>query len=194
MIRAGFTIHNPLTQSRIEVLKSDAETAGRGWLLQVHTAPNMPPDIVEHIHLTWTETFTILSGTAYYSLDGVQKTAQAGDSFVVQPGQRHIHPWNAGSTEMVYQQSDDFGKSEPQAVQEVLGVFATTAALAGQGKVDAAGRPKNPLQLAAALRVLTRYGGYDASLPIGAQNAIAATLGRVAEWLGYKGVNPALIG
>lgn len=193
MIRAGFTVHNPQTHSRTVVLESDAETAGRGWLLEVHTAPHMRSDIAEHLHLEWTETFTILSGTAYYSLDGQQKTAQAGESFVVKPGQRHIHPWNAGETEMVYQQRNDFGKVAPDAVQEVLGTFATTAFLASEGKVDDTGRPTNPLQLAAALRTLTKHGGYDASMSIGAQNVLSATLGRLAEFMGYRAVDARVV-
>lgn len=192
MIRAGFTINNPLTKSRTIVLESDAETQGTGWLLEVHGASGSGPDIVEHFHKDWVEQFDLISGTAYYSLAGVQHTLHAGESFVVQPGQRHIHPWSAGSEPIVYRQRNNFGRATPEAVQDVLGVFATTAALAGQGKVDAAGRPKNPLQLAAALKVLVRHGGYDASLPVGAQHVIAATLGNLAEALGYRGADKRL--
>lgn len=190
MIRAGFTIENPTTKSRIVVLESDAETKGQGWLLEVHAPPKAGPDIGEHFHLTWTETFEILAGQAYYQLDGVKKTAQAGETIVMPPGVKQIHPWNAGETELVYRQRDTFGKADPQAVQEVLGVFATTAGLARLGQVDEKGLPKNPLQLAATLRILTRYGGYDASVPVGMQNFLAATLGRLAESLGYKAVDP----
>jgi hypothetical protein len=71
-----------------------------------------------------------------------------------------------------------------------LGVFATVAGLARQGKVDNNGRPKNPLQLAAMLRTLGAYGGYDASLPIPVQNFLVATLGRLADALGYKAIHP----
>jgi quercetin dioxygenase-like cupin family protein len=102
MIRAGFIFENPLTQSRVEVLEGDAETKGTGWLLEVHCIPKAPSDIPEHLHLTWTETFEIISGTAYYKLDGIQKTAKAGEKFVVLARHLHIHPWNAGDTEMVY--------------------------------------------------------------------------------------------
>jgi len=95
---------------------------------------------------------------------------------------------------MVYRQSNRFGQRSLSAVQEVLGTFATIAGLAGQGKIAANGLPKDPLQLAATLRTLTRHGGYDASLPASAQNFIAATLGRLAEALGYRAVYPQFIG
>ena len=189
MIRAGFTIDSPLTKSHLIVIESDLETKGKGWLLEIQCVPNAQSDVPEHLHLTWTETFEIISGSAHYSLDGIQKTITAGEKFVVLPGHRHIHPWNAGSTEMVYRQRDNFEQPSPGAVQDVLGVFATRADLAREGKVDSQGRPKSPLQLAVTMRMLNKYGGYDARVPIFVQNLIGGTLGRFAGLLGYDAVD-----
>jgi len=105
----------------------------------------------------------------------------------------HVHPWNAGDTEMVYRQVNDFGRPDRAAVQEVLGVFATINGLAEEGKIGRRGLPKNPLQLAATLRTLARYGGFDAKLPIPLQQLVSATLGRLAEALGYRGCYPRYI-
>jgi hypothetical protein len=123
----------------------------------------------------------------------VQKTASAGDTIIVQPRQPHIHPWNAGETELVHQQFDVFDQPNAQAVQEVLGVFATLAGLAREGKVNQRGEPKNPLQLAATLKTLNKHGGYDVKLPIQVQDALAATLGSLAEVLGYKAIYPQFV-
>jgi hypothetical protein len=194
MIRAGFTIQNPMTKSRTIVVEGDAETKGMGWLLEVHCAPQMKSDVPEHLHLTWTETFEIISGSAHYKLNGIQKRAESGEKFVVLPRELHIHPWNAGDTEMVYRQTNRFEQPCPQAVQDVLGVFATRVGLAREGKVDSNGRPKNPLQLGITLRTLNRYGGYDARTPIAVQNFLGATLGRLAQALGYKAVYPEFVG
>lgn len=193
MIQAGFTFENPLTKGRTIVLKSDAETNGNGWLLEHYSIPHAPPDIPEHLHLTWTETFEIIAGKAFYKLDGVQQSASAGDTIIVHPRQSHIHPWNAGETELVYRQHDVFDQPNAQAVQEVLGVFATIAGLARAGKVNQHGKPKNPLQLAATLKTLNKHGGYDAKLPRRVQDALAATLGSLAEALGYKAIYPQFI-
>jgi len=190
MIRAGFTIDSPLTKSHLIVIESDLETKGMGWLLEIHCVPNAQSDVPEHLHLTWTETFEIISGSAYYSLDGVQKSIKAGENFIVLPGHRHIHPWNAGSTELVYRQRDNFEHPSSAAVQDVLGVFAKRADLAHEGKVDSQGRPTNPFQLAVTMRMLNKHGGYDARVPIFLQNIIGGTLGRCAELLGYKAVDP----
>lgn len=193
MIRAGFIIENPITRGRTIVLQSDAETNGTGWLLEHHSAPHAPPNIPEHVHLTWTETFEIIAGQAFYKLDGVQKTANAGDTFVVHPRQPHIHPWNAGETELVYRQLDVFDPPNAQAVQDVLGVFATIAGLAREGKVNQRGEPKNPLQMAVTLKTLNKHGGYDAKLPIWVQDLLTATLGSLAEVLGYKAIHPQFV-
>lgn len=193
MIRAGFVIENPLTGSRTTVVESAAETNGMGWLLEVTCTPNSGPDIPEHLHLTWTERFTIIEGTAHYKIEGIQKTAQAGESFTVLPRQLHVHPWNAGETALVFRQTSQFGDRSPEAVDDVLGVFATLAGLARSGKVDKRGLPRNPLQLAVTIRTLARHGSYDASVPIGIQRLMAGTLGRVAGWLGYAGVDPTYI-
>lgn len=193
MIRAGFTIENPQTKSRTIVVESDAETKGMGWLLEVHCAPQARSDVSEHLHLTWTENFEIISGSAHYKLNGVRKRASAGEKFVVLPGELHIHPWNAGDTEMVYRQTNRFEQPSSQAVQDVLGVFATRAGLAREGKVDSNGRPKNLLQLGITLKTLNMHGGYDARMPIAVQNFLGATLGGFAKVLGYKAVYPQFV-
>ena len=194
MIRAGFMIESPRTGTRTVVLKSDFETGGEGWVLELHSLPHAGPDIAEHLHLTWTETFEVISGTAFYKLGGVRKTAQAGESFVVLPRQLHVHPWNAGESEMVYRQTNKFDPPSAQAVQDVLGAFATIAGLTREGKIGKDGRPKNLFQLAATMRTLNRHGGYDAKLSIPAQNFISATLGRLAGILGYRSVYPRFVG
>jgi hypothetical protein len=166
------------------------ETKGMGWGLEVHCVPKTLSDVPEHLHLTWTETFEILSGSAYYKLNGIEKKALAGEEFVVLPAQLHVHPWNTGDTELVYRQTDKFEQPRSDAVQDVLGVFVTRAGLVREGKIDESGRPKNPLQLADTLRTLNKYGAYDARVPIPVQNFLGATLGWFAELFGYKAVYP----
>jgi len=190
VIHPGFTIDNLFSKTHTVVLESDLETQGRSWLIEVHCQPGSRPEAGEHLHLLWTETFEIVSGTAYYKLDGNQQTAQAGEKFVVVPHHPHVHPWNAGDTDMVYRQGNQFEQPNPQAVQDILGVIATMARLARTGKLDNKGLPKNLLQLGAILKMVTRHGVYDTSFPIPVQDFVAATLGSLAEALGYKAVYP----
>ncbi len=189
MIRKGFVIENPVSGSRVTVLESEMETDGRGWLLEVRVPPHAGPDVPEHLHLTWTESFEIVSGRASYRLNHIAKEAAGGETVVMPPGQPHVHPWNTGDADLVYLQRSDFGGYDPGAVQDVLGIFATRAGLTREGRCDARGRPKDPLQLAVTLQLLTKHGGYDAGASILAQDLLSATLGTLGKICGYKAVH-----
>jgi hypothetical protein len=89
---------------------------------------------------------------------------------------------------MIYRQTNDFGASTPEAVSDVLGAFATINGLAREGRIGKKGLPKNPLQAAATIRTLTKHGGFDAAVPVALQLCLSATLGRLAEALGYRAV------
>ena len=190
MIKAGFETTDPITGTRTKVLEGAKETQGKGWVIEVHCPEGAQPSILEHVHLTWHERFEIVQGSGTYLLGGIKKMAKAGDIIEMPAGVKHIHPWNNGPGTMIYRQFNDFGKADPQAVHDVLGVFATINGLAREGKVNKKGLPKNLLQFAATLRTLVRYEGFDAAVPIGVQRLVSSTLGRIAEGLGYKGVYP----
>ena len=192
MIRAGFTFEHPTTKTRTVVLESDAETKGMGWLLEVTRYSKLGSDLGEHLHLTWTETFEILKGTAKYKLDGNERIAKAGESFVVEPGHFHVHPWNANEEELVYRQRDHFAKPSPAAVQDILGIFATRAGMARDGI-----RPRGFAKLlfqSATIRTAIKHGNYVASPSMSMQKLLAATLGLLGELLGYKAVHPKYVG
>jgi mannose-6-phosphate isomerase-like protein (cupin superfamily) len=190
MIRAGFETTDPITQTRSVVVEGAEEMDGRGWVIEVHCPEGAAPAILPHVHLTWSETFEVLEGTAAYRLGPEEGTLAKGESVVMPAGVPHVHPWNAGPGRMVYRQTNDFGGRSPSAVDDVLGVFATINGLAREGKVGKRGLPRNPLQFAATLRTLVKHEGFDAGVPIAAQRVLSATLGRIAEGLGYRGVYP----
>ena len=97
-------------------------------------------------------------------------------------------PAERGADEMVYRQTNDFGATTPDAVTELLGVLATLNGLAREGRVGKRGLPKNPLQFVATGRIYTKHGVCSAAVPIPIQKGLAATFGRLAEALGYRGV------
>jgi len=134
------------------------------------------------------ETFEILQGSAICRLGGAEHRLAAGESIVMPPKVPHAHPWNAGPGVMVYRQTNDFGASTPDAVDDVLGAFATIHGLAREGRVGKRGLPRNLLQFAATGRAYTKHGSFDAAMPILLQVGLSATLGRLAEALGYRAV------
>jgi quercetin dioxygenase-like cupin family protein len=192
MIRAGFTFEHPTTKTRTVVLESDAETNGMGWLLEVTRYSKSGSDLGEHLHLTWTETFEIIKGTAKYKLDDNERIAKAGESFVVEPSHFHIHPWNATDDELVYRQRDRFAERNPAAVQDILGIFATRTGMARDG-IRYKGFAKLLFQ-SATIRTAIRHGNYVASPSMTTQKLLASTLGLLGELLGYKAVNPKYVG
>lgn len=188
MLRAGFETTHPATGTRSVLLEGAEERDGRGWVIEVFCPVGAPPHILAHVHDEWSETFEIVEGSAAYRLGGEEFAAEAGDTVVMPPGVPHVHPWNVGPREMCYRQINDFGRADPTAVDDVIGVFATLNGLAMEGRVGGRGLPRNPLQFAATLRTLVRHGGYDAAVPRGVQRLLAGSLGRFAEALGYRGV------
>jgi quercetin dioxygenase-like cupin family protein len=193
MIRAGFTFEHPTTKTHTVVLESDAETNGMGWLLEVTRYSKLGSDLGEHLHLTWTETFEIIKGTAKYKLDGIEKIAKAGESFVVQPNHFHIHPWNTTDEELVYRQRDRFAKASPAAVQDILGIFATRTGMARDRIRFKKGSAKL-FQEAVTIRIAIKHGNYMASPSIFAQKVLGSTLGLIGELLGYRAVHPKYVG
>jgi len=183
MIRAGFTFEHPTTKTRTMVLESDAETNGMGWLLEVTRYSKLGSDLGEHLHLTWTETFEIIKGTAKYKLDGIEKIAKAGESFVVEPHHFHVHPWNATDEELVYRQRDRFAQPSPAAVQDILGIFATRTGIRLKGFAKL-------LFQSATIRTAIKHGNYVASPSMTMQKVLGSTLGLLGEFLGYKAVHP----
>ena len=192
MIRAGFTFEHPTTKTRTVVLESDAETNGMGWLLEVTRYSKSGSDLGEHLHLTWTETFEIIKSTAKYKLDGNERIAKAGESFVVEPGHFHVHPWNTNDEELVYRQRDRFDKPNPAGVQDILGIFATRTGMARDG-IRYRGFAKLLFQ-SATIRTAIKHGNYVANPSTAMQNVIASTLGLLGELLGYRAVNPKYVG
>ena len=188
MIGPGFETTDPITQTRLVVVKGAQETGGRGWVTEVHCPEKAAPWVAPHVHRTWTETFEILQGEAGYRLGTAVQTLRKGETIVMPPGVPHAHPWNTGSGIMIYRHTNDFGATTPEAVHDVLGAFATINGLAGEGRIGKNGVPKNLLQAAATIRTLTKHGGFDAALPISFQLAFSATLGRLAEALGYRAI------
>ena len=188
MISPGFETTDPITGTRIVVLKGARETGGRGWETEVHCPEGAAPWVKAHVHRTWTETFEIVQGSASYRLGREVHPLRAGERVTMPPGVPHVHPWNTGPGVMIHRQINDFGAATPDAVDEVLGVFVTLHGLAREGRIGKQGLPKNPLQAAATIRTLNKHGGFDAAVPIPLQLGLSATLGRLAEALGYRAV------
>ncbi len=192
-LKPGFSTVDPRTGTRMRLVEGNDEQDGMGWVLEVECPAGVASSIKAHLHTSWTETFEILHGSARFVLDGREGAIEKGESIVVPPGHTHVHPWNAGDGMMQYRQTNRFDRRDLDAVDDVLGTFATINGLAREGKVRGDGLPRNPLQFAATIRTLVKHEGFDATVPVWLQRVLAATLGRLAEALGYRAVDPKFI-
>lgn len=192
MIRAGFTFEHPTTKTRTVVLEAAEETEGMGWLLELTRYSASGSDLGEHLHQTWTEIFEIIQGTAKYSLDGTERIAKAGESFVVEPGHFHIHPWNADKEQLIYRQRSRFDKPDPAAIQDILSIFATRTGMARDG-IRLKGLPKLLMQFAT-IRTAVKHGNYVARPSMAAQKVLGSTLGLLGELLGYGAIRAKYVG
>ena len=68
MIRAGFETTEPFTLPGTVVVEGAEETVGGGWVIEVHCPEGARPAILEHVHVTWSETFEILEAVSYTHL------------------------------------------------------------------------------------------------------------------------------
>ena len=81
-------IENPRTGERIEFLERSP-----GLLVMDATWPRPGQRAVEHLHPGMEETWHVLEGRAAFRIDGVESTAEPGESVVAAPGVRHL-AWN----------------------------------------------------------------------------------------------------
>ena len=102
------------------------------------------------------------------------------------PSHFHVHPWNATDEELVYRQRDHFAQSNPAAVQDILGIFATRTGMARDG-IRYKGFAKLLFQ-SATIRTAIKHGNYVASPSMAMQKVLGFTLGWLGESLGYKAV------
>ena len=189
MLDVGVKVNNPRSGTEFELLAIEED----GFVLRyVMNRPSKAPDFAEHFHVGWHEDYKILSGEGTYRLDGVDGKARAGDTVAMPERIKHIHPKNTSPEPMVMEQHATVTGHGPQAVRDTLGFFFTMFEWESEGRIalDKLGLPKHPMKFAAAGRILGRAGGYDARLPKGAQDFSAATVGRLAEALGYEVIDP----
>src|SRR6184192_4532597 len=93
----GPIIENPLHGERIRFLKTAPETNGELVQYESWLAPGGGVG-VPHIHPVQQSDFTVVSGTASFSVHGARFVLGPGQSLTVPPGTEHCL-WNAGEVE-----------------------------------------------------------------------------------------------
>jgi quercetin dioxygenase-like cupin family protein len=138
MIRAGDTIHNPVTGERIVFHQTSADTGGEAVVIETFVEPGGFVASA-HVHPAQEERFQVLRGTVGFQVGRTKQTAGPGARVTIPAGTRHRF-WNAG---------DDVAQfvCEIRPALQFESLLETMFALAADGKTNRKGMP-NPLRLA----------------------------------------------
>jgi mannose-6-phosphate isomerase-like protein (cupin superfamily) len=138
MIRAGDTIHNPVTGERLVFRKTSAETGGQAVVIETFVQPNGFV-AAAHVHPTQEERFEILRGSVGFKIGRKKLVAGPGQRLTVPAGTPHKF-WNAGDDEAHF-------VCEVRPALQFESLLETMFALAADGKTNRKGMP-SPLWLA----------------------------------------------
>ena len=138
-----------------------------------------------HVHPTEVEVFEIVAGRARYRVGRHAYERDAPYAYGIPPGALHVHPANAGASELHVRQTVRPDPPNAELVDGVARFFETTFALAQRRELYAIGLFRDPLQSAITLHDLLFPFAYVAWLPIGAQEALIGRLADVARRRGY---------
>jgi uncharacterized RmlC-like cupin family protein len=138
-----------------------------------------------HVHPTEVEVFEIVSGRARYRVGRRVHEKEGPYAYGVPPGALHIHPANAGPSELHVRQSIRPDPPDRDLVEGVERFFETAFAVAQRRQVYAIGLFRDPLQSAITLHDLLFPFAYLPWLPPRAQDALIGRLAAVARRRGY---------
>jgi mannose-6-phosphate isomerase-like protein (cupin superfamily) len=184
MTLTGLRMEDPRTGLVVVVTSADEER-GTGYEV-VYTLPPgsgsnaFPP----HWHRNWTERFEVLAGSSTCRLGRRDIPVAEGETVELPPGVTHIHPWNAGTTELRVRQTSTLLDPDPAAVRDTILSVAMLLWLSREGKVDRNGMP-SMLRAAPILRRLQKGGGYLPGLPARAQEVLGDLLTGLATRRGH---------
>ena len=172
MLSKGDELHDKRFGERYLVLEAARDNGGELVRIQDTAAPG-PSRRPISAHPAQHERFEVLSGTLGLTVDGQQHLLQAGDSFVVEPGARHL-PHNAGDGELRF-----LAEMRPAGrFEEFLAEITAVNNTERQG----------PAYLLTAARVINRFPDVEhpTPLPAALDRALFATLAAAAKLLGLR--------
>jgi quercetin dioxygenase-like cupin family protein len=138
MIRAGDSIHNPVTGERIVFRQTSADTNGEAVVIETFVEPHGFV-AAAHVHPSQEERFQVLRGTVGFKIGGKEQISGPGTRVTVPAGTSHKF-WNAGEETAQF-------VCEVRPALQFESLLETMFALAADGKTNRKGMP-NPLRLA----------------------------------------------
>jgi len=184
MARPGETLVDP-SGVRLVFRETASSAAGAVIALDWFVPPGRRLVALPHVHPHHVEVFEIVSGRARYRVGRHVRERGAPYAYGVPPGALHVHPANAGESELNVRQIVRPDPPDRALVAGVEQFFETSFALEQRGDVYAIGLFRDPLQSAITLHDLLFPFAYLPWLPPAAQQALLGRLAGVARARGY---------
>jgi quercetin dioxygenase-like cupin family protein len=181
-IKAGDTIHNPVSGETFVFTQTAADTNGALLQLEctVEPAGRLAVPLV-HCHPIQEERFIVKSGSVLVNLEGQTHIYTAGETAIIPAGK--FHDWrNASDTEAAVFTVE----MRPALRWETL--FASVFASARDGRLSSDGKP-NPISMALVLHYYQDHF-YLQGPPIALQKMMFAAIAPFARLLGHKETYP----
>ena len=177
---------DPVTGTRIAVLKTSAESGGKLLQFEETYSPGRGKEAnAPHLHLSVDERFEIVEGRAAYVVNGAEQFAETGATLVIPRGTAHLNPYNAGDAPMRMIHSIALDPSNARTLESFENAFDMLSQLAQRGKLNEQRQPKSFLQFAVILQSLHPHS-YAAGIPIPIQRPMFGVLGGLGRLLGYR--------
>ncbi len=178
-MRAGEVYVNPASGERAVVVLGTNETAGKRLVVDLRLRPNGGM-VGRHYHPKMREQFRVLVGSLAYTLNGVEKIANVGESTDITPGTLHDF-WNPGTEEALV-------RVDVQPAERFAALIKNGFSLAQDGKTDRTGKP-GMLQIALLAREFDDVIRYDKG-PRVVQRLLFFLLTPLAKANGLRGSYP----
>ncbi len=178
-MRAGEVYVNPASGERAVVVLGTNETAGKRLVVDLYLRPNGGM-VGRHYHPEIREQFRVLVGSLTYTLNGVEKIANVGESIDITPGILHDF-WNPGTEEALV-------RIDVQPAERFAALIKNGFSLAQDGKTDRTGKP-GMLQIALLAREFDDVIRYDKG-PRVVQQLLFFLLTPIAKAKGLRGNYP----
>jgi mannose-6-phosphate isomerase-like protein (cupin superfamily) len=173
VVKQGEAYANPRTGTRIEI-----QELGPERLVFVRRYPPATGKADPHVHLDFSQTWEVLSGTATLAIDGKIRRLTAGESVEAGTGEKHQDPYNETDGELSVR-----WRVEPVTdfVEGYLNAFAH-----GLARDELNDQDEFPMLQLFVILNATRARSYTTAVPIGVQKATLPLLAAVGRLRGYR--------
>ena len=190
MLPSGTKLWNPVTKTRVVIVRTAAESGGRELIVDWVVAPGERMVAAAHLHPgpggVVAERFELLAGTAGYRVGRRKGLGSAPHVWEIPCNIAHVHPWNAGDNTMHVRQTISLAEPDTKLLGGVQDFFETLVALSQQGRADRKGNIRGQLQNSLSLYELLLPGTYLAGVPRRLQEVVLGALATLARRRGLS--------